>query len=942
MQSDKQAVALTTRKHKAAASPAAPKSRRRSPYLLAAATTIAVMLAQTPTAHAAPAGDSPDQASPPQLTSGTTAPSPKLGKKFTLNIPAQSISSALTDLGAQTGLTIIVETKVSQGVKSDALRGTYTADEALKKLLEPAGLRADYLDSKTVAIRPIKAVENATKPISSSSNSSANVLRVAQNTADATPDPQDGASKNSANPDQDSAAHLDEIVVTGTHIAGAPSASPMLVISQEQMIEAGQANLGDVIRSIPQNFSGGQNPAVFNNSANISNQNVTGGSALNLRGLGPDATLTLLNGHRLSYDGFTQAVDISMIPLAALERIEIVADGASAIYGSDAVGGVANVILKPDYTGVSVSARAGSATDGGDLQQQYGLVTGTTWSTGGVIAALDSDNETAINSSQRSFAGDMFPTSLLPTHDSLAVLLGAHQDLGSLATFKVDALFQHRTTDALRSGGTSIYKLDTLSKNFEVAPSLSFKLPGSWSLELDGLYGNDHSLYDLASYTNGGVRTYLSSQCYCNSVSSVEADADGAVLRLPAGEVRVALGGGYRRNSFDNNWYTSAYDLQGRRHSDYEFSEVFVPVVSPEQVIPWVTRLSVSAAARRENYSDLGDVTTPKIGLIYAPVPAVDLKASWGKSFKASTLVQEYQGRSVYLDDATFYGPNSYPPTATTMEVDGGNRDLKPERATTWTVTLALHPQNLRAFTADVSYFHIDYTNRILAPISNDAAALSNPSYQDFITYSPSVAQQQAAIASTPGGLTNYASSPYNPANVVALVNNYYVNVASQRIRGVDLSSSYRLDWELSSLTFSEQASWLHSEQQDSALAPSITLAGTIFNPPHLHSRFGATWDLKSLVLAGFYNYIGPVTDIQSSPHVEGRAMQTLDLTAIYHFRAAEGVLRNFDLVASVLNVTNQAPPYLKSYYGQSFPNYDTTNYSPVGRFVSLGLAKHW
>ncbi len=79
-----------------------------------------------------------------------------------LDIPAQPVASALTDLGLQTGLTIIIETKVSLGVKSEAVHGSYTADEALKKLLEPVRLRADYLDSKTVAIRIAKEDENMT------------------------------------------------------------------------------------------------------------------------------------------------------------------------------------------------------------------------------------------------------------------------------------------------------------------------------------------------------------------------------------------------------------------------------------------------------------------------------------------------------------------------------------------------------------------------------------------------------------------------------------------------------------------------------------------------------------------------------------------------------------------------------------------------------------
>src|SRR3546814_1212331 len=91
-------------------------------------------------------------------------------------------------------------------------------------------------------------------------------------------------------------------------------------------------------------------------------ENLASTSTLNLRGLGPDATLTLINGHRIAYDGAFQGVDISAIPLAALDRLEIVADGASALYGSDAVGGVANIILRRDFDGIWSSARI-SGTD---------------------------------------------------------------------------------------------------------------------------------------------------------------------------------------------------------------------------------------------------------------------------------------------------------------------------------------------------------------------------------------------------------------------------------------------------------------------------------------------------------------------------------------------------------------------------------------------------
>src|SRR3546814_7754995 len=105
-------------------------------------------------------------------------------------------------------------------------------------------------------------------------------------------------------------------------------------------IYSGQTSLGEVVRSIPQSFGGGQQPGIGFNVPGANGVNVGGGSSINLRGLGSDATLTLLNGHRLSYSSSRQSVDVSAITLSAVDRLEIVPDGASAIYGSDAVAGI--------------------------------------------------------------------------------------------------------------------------------------------------------------------------------------------------------------------------------------------------------------------------------------------------------------------------------------------------------------------------------------------------------------------------------------------------------------------------------------------------------------------------------------------------------------------------------------------------------------------------
>ncbi|MFX4466449.1 TonB-dependent receptor plug domain-containing protein, partial [Acinetobacter baumannii] len=88
-------------------------------------------------------------------------------------------------------------------------------------------------------------------------------------------------------------------------------ASPMIRLDQKDMRDAGQSSVAEVVRNIPQNFGGGQNPGVGNNVPAASGINVGSASTINLRGLGSDATLTLLNGHRLAYNGSRQGIDVS-------------------------------------------------------------------------------------------------------------------------------------------------------------------------------------------------------------------------------------------------------------------------------------------------------------------------------------------------------------------------------------------------------------------------------------------------------------------------------------------------------------------------------------------------------------------------------------------------------------------------------------------------------
>ena len=204
-----------------------------------------------------------------------------------------------------------------------------------------------------------------------------------------------------------------EIVVTGTNIRGTELiGSQVQTLSADDLAETGKATIAEVLRELPVNFAGGvagadNSRGGQDTSAGVAN--LTGGTGVNLRGLGALSTLVLVNGRRVAASGqFGDFVDISNIPVAAIERIEILQDGASAVYGSDAVGGVVNIILKKRAPGLAALGRIGTTTEGGGLEYQGSLVWGGSLGEGDVVIGYEYNRRKAVKAADRNFNGGNF------------------------------------------------------------------------------------------------------------------------------------------------------------------------------------------------------------------------------------------------------------------------------------------------------------------------------------------------------------------------------------------------------------------------------------------------------------------------------------------------------------------------------------------------------
>jgi len=196
------------------------------------------------------------------------------------------------------------------------------------------------------------------------------------------------------------AAPVEEIAVTGTRVRGTePVGTAVMVMDRSRMADAGQVSIDRMIKDIPQNFDLG----VSENSRNTSggSGNIVYGNTVNLRGIGPYATLIMIDGHRAINN--SRSLDPSVLPTLGVERVEVIADGSSAIYGSDAIAGVVNLIPRRNLDGVEALVRYGMAGEGDYTEQQVGLAFGREFERGQLMFAYEHVERENLSGDDRDF-----------------------------------------------------------------------------------------------------------------------------------------------------------------------------------------------------------------------------------------------------------------------------------------------------------------------------------------------------------------------------------------------------------------------------------------------------------------------------------------------------------------------------------------------------------
>lgn len=318
---------------------------------------------------------------------------------YKFEVPAQDLGGALRAFGQASRQQIIFSEDAVRGKTSPALQGTFTADEGLQRLLAGSGL----------TVR----------------RTAAGVLYVGRDAA--TNAPASGATASN---------DVSEVLVTGSRIrrTDTTSSSPVTMVTAEDLTERGYTQVGDMLNQLTSNTPSFAQPPFSGVPAG------SGQTFPNLLNLGAGRTLSLINGRRMvatSSDNFgDRGVDVNIVPAGLIDRIDVVQAGGAAVYGSDAIGGVVNYILKDHFEGMEVDTQYGISSHGDDKRPSARVTFGKNFAGGrGNIAAdleysktdplLEEDRE-FFKSGTRSIT-NLANTSLTDGRPPTAIILNGHQ-----------------------------------------------------------------------------------------------------------------------------------------------------------------------------------------------------------------------------------------------------------------------------------------------------------------------------------------------------------------------------------------------------------------------------------------------------------------------------------------------------------------------------------
>ena len=323
-------------------------------------------------------------------------------------------------------------------------------------------------------------------------------------------------------------------------------------------------------------------------------------------------------------------------------------DGASAIYGADAVAGVINVITRKDFTGAQTTVRYGGSTEGGADELTASQLLGKSWTGGHVLFNYEFDDQNGLNASQRSYVPDLGgPYSLIPDNRRHSFFISGSDEWSANTTMSGDLLYSDRKfSDASTFGSPADFSIQrTLahgsSRQLSATAALDHAFMGGWNVQLTG----NSSRNQQVSAAQTAIETLT--QAAAPSIIDFNAIVQGSPAAIPGGLVKSAFGASFRTERFESTdlestlrQTTSTGEPGSRREVLSVYGEIVAPLIGEANAVPGYRRLDISLAGRFDRYSDFGSTLNPKLGLSWEFIPGLYFKGTFGASFQAPLLSQ--------------------------------------------------------------------------------------------------------------------------------------------------------------------------------------------------------------------------------------------------------------------------------------------------------------
>ena len=900
---------------------------------------------------------------------GAAAEPPGEAQATRFSISAGPLAETLRQFGEQSGENLLFQDGQVAGLRSQGLEGVHMPSEALGVLLRGTGLEAVQGPAGTRIIRPrMEESGKARGPVGH-----AEAVAPAEHAVhDA--DPTILLGREDLPPDT---LRADTVTITGTSLRGiAPESSPLFIYGREEILSSGASTTEQFIRSLPQNFGGGSTefapgglPDDFN-----SGKNNTLGTGGNLRGLGSGGTLVLLNGNRMAPTSTVgDFVDLSMIPVSALERVDVLTDGASAIYGGDAVAGVINFVLRDDFEGAETMVHYGRVTDGGLEETRASQTFGTAWGSGNLLATyeyFDRGNLTladrpdiaapTLNSGVA--ISDRHRFDLLPGQRRDSVLLALGQELAPGLKLSASGLYSSRKAESttILAGATSLLQSSgSKSDNLSLAGDLAYDITSDWSVRLKGAYSEIRNTQDfLQAPLSGSAGTSYVVRTD-SDVWSLDIVTNGVLARLPGGDLSVALGAHYREEGLESRVAGSAPTRDGNREVASAYAELLVPIVGSGNALPAVDRLELSLSGRLDDYSDFGKSSNPKVGVLWSPVADLNFRSSYSTSFAPPALgyVGALDRGAIivpYAYMATAYGVGLPDPSLNVdmMFVSGTGEALEPEESRTLTagmdyaVSRGAHEWALHS-----TYYDISFDGRLgQTPVPGGLSwyvapniAWNDPSAfpEGTIHFFPDAEEIAATAASLSQPPISFLGGALENVGIINRVN-VLRNLASTETRGIDLQIDYSVEIGAGQLVAGLNANKiLEFTRQASVTTPQVSVVDTFLNPADLKVRASLGYRRRGFSGNLFLNHMDSYWTDATTSSEPISSWTTADLNLSYAFGASSpSWLEGVAATLSVTNVFDKAPPATPTLGANLVSGYDPTNASPLGRFVAVELRK--